>query len=150
MDGRARIERTALDDLYQQAVDQHARKEYETSVNTLEAIYKRDPQYPDVQNIRPDAIARAEQARELRQLYAQGVEQMNREQWDAAVLSFGALRQKDAQYPDVDRQWTTARLWARWSALMREAQDLLAQGRFAASVDKARELQSKGDSYKAE
>jgi serine/threonine protein kinase len=148
--GQAKIERATLDDQYRQAVELYERQEYEACANVLDTIYKRDPQYPDDRNIKVDAAARVASIRERRELYAKGLDQVSHEQWEAAVITFNLLRQKDPKYPGVEHQLAAARQLAKLSSLWREAQDLQTQGQYAASVDKVRDLRGKDDSYKPE
>ena len=148
--GQAAIERQSLDDQYQQAVQQYRSEQYEACVNTLDTIRKRDEAYPDSEQIEVDARRQAELQRELRELYALGVEQMNREQWDLALATFDVLKKKAPRYPDVDNRLATARQLARLSALLSAAKAALETGQYANSYDKIRELQSKDEDYKQE
>jgi serine/threonine-protein kinase len=148
VDGQATIERKGLDDLYQQAVLQYRSGQYDSSVNLLNAIHKRNPEYPDRENIETDARKLAQQQRELRELYAKGVEQRNLEQWNEALAIFDVLKTRDPKYPDVDNQLASTRYLAKLSVSFHRALSLLDQGQYAASLDEARGLQDKDDTYK--
>jgi serine/threonine-protein kinase len=148
VDGQSTIERKSLDDLYQQAVQQYRSGQYDSSVNLLNTIHKRNPEYPDRENIETDVRKLAQQQRELHELYAKGVELRNLEQWNEALAMFDVLKTRAPKYPDVDNQLASTRYLAKLSVSFHEALSLLDQGKYAASIDEARRLQDKDDTYK--
>jgi tRNA A-37 threonylcarbamoyl transferase component Bud32/outer membrane protein assembly factor BamD (BamD/ComL family)/cytoskeletal protein RodZ len=147
-EGQARVERQKLGELYQQAVQQFNAKQLEACLNSLDTIRKRDPNYPDPEGIETRAREQVEHQQTLRNLYAQGLEQMGHDQWDDAIAIFEALREKDPRYSGLEHQLTTARLFAQMSAVWQEANTFFGQDDFAKCVDKLDELKKKTPDYK--
>jgi serine/threonine protein kinase len=149
-EGQARLEQERLHDLYQQAVRQFQQGEFEASVDTLETICQRDPQFPDTDNIESRARNQATRQRELRELLALGKDQADHQQWAEAIATFSLLLEKDPTYPGIDLYLTQTQLWASIAANFSEAEDLHRKGKYAASVDKARSIQSTSKAYRSE
>jgi hypothetical protein len=111
----ARRREEQIASLYEQALGLARAGQWRGVLVKLEEIHALDPQYPDPEGIAAQAhkeIAReeaaAQQQTELAALYAEAVQLVKAEQYQAALEKWGAVQTRDPHYPDRQKVAATA------------------------------------------
>lgn len=137
---KAEIEKQTREDLYQQAVEQFEKENYEECLDTLTIIRNQEPNFPDPQLIQKKAREKADQEHRWRELYAAGVAAVRHEEWTDALSNFQSLREENPSYEDVSTRVVMVRHLQRLSGLLADANQMLDDGKYPEAIDKIDEL----------
>ncbi|MHC4854457.1 MAG: CHAT domain-containing protein, partial [Planctomycetota bacterium] len=105
-----------LASLYEQALGLARAGQWRGALAKLEEVHKLDPQHPDPEGIAAQAQeeiageeAEAQRQSELAALYAEAVQLLQSEQYQAALEKWGEVQAQDPRYPDRQKVQATAR-----------------------------------------
>ncbi|MBE2223843.1 MAG: protein kinase, partial [Anaerolineae bacterium] len=141
---------TALNKLYQQALNQYDNNDFEVALVTIGIILAQEPAFPDPQEIQTKAKEKVEEQRRWQSLYNAGITAMSHEKWDEALSSFESLNKENPDYKNIEFQLTTARHLQKLSGLLNEAKQLVEGEDYPTAIDKIRVLTDIDDKYKTE
>jgi serine/threonine protein kinase/outer membrane biosynthesis protein TonB len=149
-DGKAEQEKRSLAEQYQQAVTLLEAGEYQKALDTINIIKKKDPKYPDPENVAEKAGKVVEEQNELRALYNKGREQAQNEDWEQALATFTELAERDPNYEDVNQQLSSAQHFSELVSLRQQARQRYKEKQYADAIDLLDALKNKNARYKAD